>query len=52
MHTFFNNEANEIIGLPDDVTQIANILTAYTVGTEFRAAARRPVSDILHWDQW
>ncbi|MDG2112466.1 MAG: nitroreductase family protein, partial [Actinomycetota bacterium] len=52
MHTFFNDEADDIIGLPQGVTQIANILTAYTVGTEFRPAARRPLSDILHWDHW
>lgn len=52
MHTFFDDEANDIIGLPDNVTQIANILTAYTVGTEFRAGARRPVSEIIHWDEW
>ena len=52
MHTFFDEEANDIIGLPDGVTQIANILTAYTVGTDFRPAARRPVAEILHWDHW
>ncbi len=52
MHTFFNDEANAIIELPAGVTQIANILTAYTIGTDFRPAARRPVQEILHWDHW
>lgn len=52
MHNFFDAEANEIIGLPPGVTQIANILTAYTVGTDFKAARRRPLADIVHWDHW
>ena len=52
MHTFFNDEANEIIGLPDNISQIANILTGYTIGTDFRPAARKPAADIIHWDSW
>jgi nitroreductase len=52
MHTFFNDEADAIIELPDGVTQIANILTAYTLGTDFRPATRRPLTEILHWDRW
>jgi len=52
MHSYFSDEADEIIGLPDGVTQIACILTAYSLGTEFKAATRRPLDDIVHWDRW
>ena len=33
-------------------SQIACILTAYTLGTDFKVAQRRPLSDIVHWDTW
>ena len=52
MHSYFSAEADEIIGLPTGVTQIACILTAYTLGTDFKVAQRRPLSDIVHWDTW
>jgi hypothetical protein len=34
------------------VTQVALIPVAYTIGTDFRPARRRPLESVLHWDRW
>lgn len=52
LHLFREREAAELLGIPDDVTQIALIPVAHTVGTEFRPARRPPVEDITYWDAW
>jgi nitroreductase len=52
-HLMYEQEAAEILGIPyDEVTQVALIATAYSKGTEFRKALRKPVDDILHIDRW
>ncbi|WP_246243046.1 nitroreductase family protein [Amycolatopsis pithecellobii] len=46
-------EVAELLGIPyDTVMQAAVIPVAHTVGTDFRAAPRIPVDDVLHWDKW
>jgi nitroreductase len=43
----------ELLGIPyDEYTQGGLFPIAYTVGTDFRPAARRPVAEIVHWDRW
>ncbi|HEX5265283.1 MAG TPA: nitroreductase family protein [Acidimicrobiales bacterium] len=43
----------ELLGIPyDEYTQGGLFPIAYTVGTEFRPAARRPVAEVVHWDRW
>lgn len=38
-----------ILGIPfDKVTQVALIPVAYTRGTQFKAAASKPLQDALH----
>jgi nitroreductase len=52
-HLFFEREAAEILGLPyDEIMQAALIPTAYTIGTEFRPAPRKPLDTMVHWDRW
>jgi len=52
-HLFFEREAAEILGLPyDEIMQAALIPTAYTVGTDFRPAPRKPLDTMVHWDRW
>ena len=52
-HLMYEQEAAEILGIPyDEVTQVALIATAYSKGTEFSKALRKPVDDILHIDRW
>ena len=49
----YEREAAEILGIPyDTYTQGGLFPIAYTVGTDFKPAPRRPVSEIIHWNQW
>jgi nitroreductase len=52
LHLRFEREAQEILGLPDDIHQAALIPTAYTIGTDFRPAKRQPLDTVLHLDRW
>lgn len=52
LHLFKEHEVAELLGIPDDVTQVALLPVAYTVGTDFKPAARPPVEDITSWDEW
>ena len=52
LHLFHEKEANELLGIPDTVTQVALIPVAYTKGTDFKPATRRPASEITYWDSW
>jgi nitroreductase len=52
-HLRHEREAAEILGIPyDKVMQAALIPVAYTVGTEFKPAVRKPLDTMVHWDQW
>jgi hypothetical protein len=42
----------EILNIPADYTQIALIPIAYTKGTDFKIAPRKPLDGILHNNQW
>ncbi len=46
------DEAAAILGIPDDVTQIALFPVAWTLGTDFRPASRRPARELVHLDSW
>lgn len=52
LHLIHEAEAAEVLGLPDDVLQVALLPVAYTVGTDFKRAKRSPVSNITHWNKW
>ncbi len=52
LHLFKENEAAQLLGIPESVTQVALLPVAYTVGDEFRPAARPPVESITYWDEW
>lgn len=53
LHLFKEKEAAELLGIPyDEFTQVALLPVAYTVGTDFRPAARGPVEHIVHWNTW
>jgi nitroreductase len=43
----------EILGIPyDEVTQVALIPVAYTLGTDFKPGRRNPLDSMLHWNEW
>ena len=52
LHLVHEREAAEVLGLPDDVLQVALLPVAYTIGTDFKRAQRPPVANITHWDRW
>jgi nitroreductase len=52
-HLFFEQEAAQVLGIPyEEVMQAGLIPVAYTLGTEFKPAARKPLESVLHWDRW
>ena len=53
MHLFMEREVADICGIPFDTVQQACLTPlAYTLGTDFRPAARPDPDAILHWDRW
>ena len=44
--------AAELLGIPEDVVQVALLPVAYTKGTDFKRAKRPPVANITHWNAW
>lgn len=45
-------EFAQLLGIPDGVSQVVLLPVAWTVGTDFKPAARRPASEIVWFDQW
>ena len=52
LHLFFEKEAAQILGVPDNITQAALLPIAYFTGTDFKPAKRLPLSTFVHWDSW
>ena len=52
LHLAHEREAAELLGIPDDYTQVALIPVAYTVGTDFKLAVRSPVETVTFWNRW
>ena len=52
LHLLHENEAAKLLGIPDDVIQVALLPVAYTKGTDFKPAKRPEPSTIMHWNQW
>jgi nitroreductase len=52
-HLRFEREAADLLGIPyAEVTQIALLPVAYTLGTDFKPAPRRPLDTMVHWGRW
>ena len=52
-HLMHEREASELPGIPyESVTQTALITVAYTLGTDFKPALRRPLDGVMHLDSW
>jgi nitroreductase len=49
---FREREVAELLGIPANVMQVAMIPVAFTIGTDFKRAARPPISEITHWNEW
>ena len=52
LHLNKEKEAAELLGIPDDVMQVALLPVGFTKGTDFKRADRGPVEHITHWNGW
>ena len=53
LHLSHEKEVAEILGIPfQEVTQVALIPVAYTQGTQFKSAARKPLQEVMHLESW
>jgi nitroreductase len=53
VHLVFEDEAATLLEIPyRDVTQVALVPVAHTLGSEFHPAPRHDVGDVVHWDRW
>lgn len=52
MHLAKEREVAELLGIPPSVTQAALFPVAYTIGSDFRPAARPSAESITCWDTW
>lgn len=53
VHLAREAQVARILGIPyEDVTQVALIPVAHTIGTKFKPATRRPLDVVAHWDTW
>jgi nitroreductase len=52
MHLHTEQVVADILGIPDDVTQVALIPVAYTIGEDFRPPPRQPVEKVTYWNSW
>jgi nitroreductase len=46
------DKMSSLLGIPGDFRHVALLPVAYTVGTDFRRAARPPATSITYWDAW
>jgi nitroreductase len=52
LHLFKEKEAAALLGIPDDITQVALIPVGYITGGDLKPAERPPVEGITYWDTW
>jgi nitroreductase len=52
IHLTYEKEMRELLGMPDDVLQVALLPVAFTTGGDFKPARRPPVESITFWNRW
>jgi nitroreductase len=52
LHLVYEAEARELLGIPDEMLQVALLPVAYFTGDDFKPAPRRPVEELTYWDEW
>jgi nitroreductase len=52
LHLFREKEVAELLGIPDNIMQVALFPVAHTIGTEFKPAARPAAEEITYFDSW
>ena len=52
LHLKLADDASSLLGIPQNIVQAGLMPVAYTIGTSFKLAKRRPLDEIVHWDAW
>ncbi len=52
LHLCYADEAAALLNIPKNIQQVGLLPVAYTKGTNFKPAKRRPLDEILHWNDW
>lgn len=52
LHLIREKEAAALLGIPDQVTQVALLPVAHTVGLDFKPARRVPAEQVTYWNSW
>jgi nitroreductase len=53
VHLMMEQQVADIVGIPfDSVQQVCLSPLAYTIGTDFKPAARPAPDTVIHWDTW
>ena len=52
LHLMFEAEAAELLGIPDDMTQVALLPIGFYTGDTFKPAGRIPAATRTYWDRW
>ena len=52
IHLGRGEEVASLLGIPNGVSQVVLLPVAWTIGTDFRPATRRPASEITWFDRW
>ena len=52
LHLDHEEAVAELLGIPPEYAQVALIPIAHTIGTDFKAAPRIPLDDVLHVNNW
>ena len=52
LHLIREAEVARVLGIPDDVTQVALLPVAHTLGGDFKPASRPPPETITYFERW
>ena len=52
LHLRYARRVGEELGIPESVTQLACIPTAYYTGDDFRPGTRKPAESVTYWNHW
>jgi nitroreductase len=52
VHLHREKEVAGLLGIPTHYTQAGLFPVAYTLGTRFKPAPRKPLAAVLHWNHW
>ena len=52
LHLAYEREVAALLGIPDNVTQVALLPVAYTIGQDFKPAARPPMDQLASWNRY